>query len=72
MNELITIFTPTYNRAQLLSKLYQSLCLQKNLDFIWLIIDDGSTDHTEETVAKWGGKLHFVFNTLNKKTAENM
>ena len=44
----VTILTPTYNRKELLSKLYESLQLQKDKDFEWLIIDDGSTDGTSE------------------------
>lgn len=43
---LLTIFTPTYNRATLLFKLYQSLREQHLYNFEWLIVDDGSTDHT--------------------------
>ena len=40
----LTVFTPTYNRAHLLKRVYDSLVWQKSDDFIWLIIDDGSTD----------------------------
>lgn len=47
---LVTVATPTYNRATLLPRLYQSLCKQTCTDFEWLIVDDGSTDGTEETV----------------------
>ncbi len=50
---LITVFTPTYNRAYRLEALYKSLCAQTGRDFEWLIIDDGSTDNTHEIVAKW-------------------
>ncbi len=46
----ITIFTPTYNRAHTLEKLYMSLKRQTMHNFQWLIIDDGSTDTTEETI----------------------
>ena len=49
---LFTIFTPTYNRAYILSRLYESLKRQKYHDFEWLIIDDGSTDDTEVLVNK--------------------
>lgn len=49
----ITVFTPTYNRAQLLQRLYDSLISQTNKDFVWLIIDDGSTDNTREVVETW-------------------
>ena len=46
----LAILTPTYNRAYILAKLYDSLCIQTCNDFRWYIIDDGSTDNTEETV----------------------
>ena len=49
----ITVFTPTYNRAYILSKCYESLNNQTCKDFEWLIIDDGSTDQTKELVAEW-------------------
>ena len=49
----ITVFTPTYNRAYCLHQLYESLVRQKNQDFLWLIIDDGSTDTTRGLVDKW-------------------
>ncbi|ETD21583.1 MULTISPECIES: glycosyltransferase family 2 protein [Prevotellaceae] len=47
---LITVFTPTYNRAELLSALYRSLCRQTFSDFEWLIVDDGSEDNTQKVV----------------------
>ena len=49
-NKLITILTPTYNRASLLHKLYDSLLMQTSFNFEWLIIDDGSKDNTKEVV----------------------
>lgn len=51
--KLITVFTPTYNRAHTLVRTYESLCRQTCDDFEWLIIDDGSTDNTEEVVKGW-------------------
>lgn len=49
----LTIFTPTYNRKYILPQLYKSLCEQSCKDFVWLVIDDGSTDCTEEMVQSW-------------------
>lgn len=49
----LTIFTPTFNREQLLSRCYESLKAQSSKNFTWLIIDDGSTDNTSRLVKKW-------------------
>ncbi|MGX2961388.1 glycosyltransferase family 2 protein [Peribacillus sp. JNUCC 23] len=49
----LTVFTPTYNRAYCLDTCYQSLIRQSSKDFVWLIIDDGSTDNTKELVNSW-------------------
>ena len=48
-----TVFTPTYNRAYILGELYKSLQQQTTYQFEWLIVDDGSTDDTNEIVSKW-------------------
>ena len=50
---MITVFTPTFNRAYKLSELYKSLQRQTYKNFEWLIIDDGSTDNTEHLFNKW-------------------
>lgn len=49
----LTIFTPAYNRARTLPRTYESLKKQKCKDFVWLVIDDGSVDNTEELVKTW-------------------
>lgn len=50
---MITVFTPTYNRKKELGKLYNSLLNQEFKDFEWVIVDDGSTDGTEEIVKEF-------------------
>ncbi|KKW67228.1 hypothetical protein AAV94_11605 [Lampropedia cohaerens] len=50
---MITILTPTYNRAYLLNALYESLLAQDDHSFEWLIVDDGSTDETSELVERF-------------------
>ena len=47
---MITVFTPTYNRGNLLNRLYQSLCKQNYKEFEWIIVDDGSLDDTSSIV----------------------
>ena len=49
----LTIFTPSYNRAHTLPRLYESLKRQTSNDFSWMVIDDGSTDNTEDIVSDW-------------------
>ena len=56
MKYTLTVFTTTYNRAHTLNRCYESLKRQTSRDFLWLIIDDGSTDNTKELVKKWANK----------------
>ncbi len=49
----LTVFTPTYNRRELLTRAYESLKSQTVKDFEWLIVDDGSTDDTMRVVDEW-------------------
>lgn len=51
----ISVLTPTYNRAYLLPRLYESLLQNKNdgIEIEWLIMDDGSNDETKNIVEKW-------------------
>lgn len=73
----ITVFTPTFNRAHTLHRTYESLISQTCKDFVWLVVDDGSTDETESLVNEWinekkvpikyikkeNGGLHTGYNT---------
>lgn len=49
----LTVFTPAYNRGYIIHKCYESLCRQTSKDFVWLVVDDGSTDNTAELVKEW-------------------
>lgn len=61
--ENITVFTPTFNRAFCLHQVYESLLRQTNSKFKWLVIDDGSSDNTEEIVNDWieEGKIKIAY-----------
>lgn len=64
----ITIFTPTYNRKHLLPNLFESLKKQTNKDFIWLVIDDGSSDGTSELFEEWKKQdVNFQIDYVQKK-----
>lgn len=55
----ITVFTPTFNRGYILETLYRSIQRQTFKNFEWLIIDDGSTDNTEQIVSVWQKENNF-------------
>ena len=55
---LITVFTPTFNRQQLIEKLHQSLLTQTCKNFEWLVVDDGSTDGTEKYFSNLLTQVH--------------
>ena len=74
---LLTIFTPTYNRAYILEKLYHSLCNQSEKSFVWLIVDDGSTDNTKDLVKIWQQrdiiKIEYIYQkNQGKHVAHNL
>lgn len=47
---MITVFTPTYNRKKDLERLYESLISQDSMEFVWVIVDDGSEDDTDKFI----------------------
>jgi glycosyltransferase involved in cell wall biosynthesis len=56
---LFTVFTPTYNRAHTLHRVFDSLCTQTLRDFEWIVVDDGSIDNTAKLVADWAKTADF-------------
>lgn len=72
----ITVFTPVYNRADTLPRLYESLKRQTDQSFVWIIVNDGSTDESEKLVKTWvkEHKLdikYFYQENAGKPTAHN-
>lgn len=72
----VAVLTPTYNRAYVLYKLFESLCRQTSFNFRWYIIDDGSTDNTEQKVKEFQTKkfeiLYYKKENGGKHTACNL
>ncbi|MDQ6423271.1 glycosyltransferase family 2 protein [Paenibacillus sp. LHD-117] len=63
----LTVFTPTFNRAYTLHLCYESLLRQTSKQFVWLIIDDGSTDGTEELVNRWIEEADFPIRYVHQE-----
>jgi len=65
----LTIFTPTYNRALLLTRLYKSLKKQSDKRFEWVIVDDGSIDNTQELVQSFKKEDNIEINYFKQANA---
>ncbi|MFH0789442.1 MAG: glycosyltransferase family A protein, partial [Pseudomonadota bacterium] len=62
-----TVFTPTYNRAHTLNRVYISLQEQTFRDFEWLIVDDGSSDHTSGLIKDWQNEAAFPIRCIRQE-----
>lgn len=62
----LTILTPTYNREKQLPKLYDSLKKQTCMEFLWLIVDDGSRDDTKKEIEEWKREELFSIHYIKK------
>ena len=63
----LTIITPTYNRAHTLSACFNSLARQTCRDYQWIIVDDGSTDGTEELIESFAADGGVPFDYIRKR-----
>jgi len=66
MTKLVTVLTATFNRADRLPRLYESLINQSDSFFIWMVIDDGSEDETNLLIEKWNIEGHLEIRYINQ------
>ncbi len=66
---VFTVFTPSYNRAHCLHRVYESLQAQTFRNFEWLIVDDGSTDNTQELIEQWQAGADFPIHYIYQENA---
>lgn len=63
----VTILTPSYNRSYTLKKLYNSLLNQTSKNFEWLVVDDGSSDDTEELLTNFINEKKITIHYIKKE-----
>lgn len=64
----LTIITPAYNRADLLPRCFESLQRQTNKNFQWILVDDGSSDNTEEVAVGFkNANKEFEYDFIKKE-----
>ena len=56
---LVSIITPAYNQAEYLEETIKSVLSQSYPNIEYIVLDDGSTDHTREILKKYEGKIHW-------------
>ncbi len=56
----VSVIIPTYNRAELVCKTVDSVLQQTFTDYEIIIVDDGSTDNTEQALSRYKDKITYI------------
>lgn len=72
MKDLVTVFTPVYNRKNLIGNLYQSLLSQTYKNFEWIIVDDGSTDDIDEIIKSYQNEDRILIRFIKQENGGNI
>jgi glycosyltransferase involved in cell wall biosynthesis len=57
----VSVVIPTYNRAQFVTKAIDSVLSQTFTDYEIIVVDDGSTDNTKETLKQYRDKIKYIY-----------
>jgi glycosyltransferase involved in cell wall biosynthesis len=66
---LVTIITPTYNRADYLNETIKSILNQSYKNIEYIVVDDGSTDNTRDLVKNNKKKITYIYQKNSGETA---
>ena len=57
----VSVIIPAYNQAQFVSEAIDSVLAQSFKDFEIVVVNDGSTDNTEDVLKKYSGKITYIY-----------
>ncbi len=69
MSSLVSIIMPSYNTAPYIAESIRSVIAQTYTDWELIIVDDASTDSTDEVVKDLSSKIHYLKNDRNRGAA---
>ncbi len=73
MSELVSIIMPSYNTARFIKETVDSVLAQSYTNWELIIVDDCSTDNTDDVVAQFSGdsRIKYIKNNKNSGAAES-
>lgn len=69
MSPKVSVIIPTYNRASMVVECIESILAQTYTDYEVIVVDDGSTDNTEQALKPYSGKINYIKQQYNQGLA---